>query len=263
MKLALVLAIVAGLYVLICALLYFFQERLIFFPEKLTADYQFEFEQPFNEVNLTMPDGVTINALHFSIENSKGIVFYLHGNAGSLRSWGNVAKTYTALSYEVFIIDYRGYGKSEGKITSQTQLFADNQFIYDQLKQQYGEDNIVLLGYSLGSGLAAKLAADNHPKQLILQAPYSSLVNMMKQRFALIPTFLLKYKLETTKYLQNNQTPITIFHGNQDSVISHEHSLTLKPLLKPNDKLIILDGQDHNGMTDNPLYRDELAKILQ
>lgn len=256
-------AVFVGIYILACALLYFLQERFIFFPEKLDKAFAFDFEQPFVEKNMQMADGTQINGLLFTAANSKGLIFYLHGNTGSLRSWGNVAKTYTALNYDVFIIDYRGYGKSEGKITDQNQLFADNQLIYDQLKQDYTEQDIVILGYSLGSGLASKLAADNNPKLLILQAPYYSLVYIMKQRFALIPTFLLKYKLETNRYLQSCQLPLVIFHGNQDNTISHQHSLKLEKEFTSNAKLIILEGQAHNGITDNPIYQQQLAKILQ
>jgi pimeloyl-ACP methyl ester carboxylesterase len=64
-----------------------------------------------------------LNALLFKTDSAKGLVFYLHGNAGSLDNWGDVARRYTALDYDVFMLDYPGYGKSEGAIKSETQLF--------------------------------------------------------------------------------------------------------------------------------------------
>lgn len=75
------------------------------------------------------------------------MVFYLHGNSGSLRTWGCFAKTFTNLGYDTFILDYRGFGKSEGTIKSQKQLFDDNEFIYDKLKDEYEEKEIVIIGY--------------------------------------------------------------------------------------------------------------------
>lgn len=192
-KLITILKIIAGLYIILCVGLYFFQENLIFFPQKIEKNYQFNFTQDFEELTFQASDGESLNGLLFKADNTKGLIFYLHGNAGLLRSWGNVASTYTDLNYDIFILDYRGYGKSEGNISSQIQLFEDNQMIYDEIKKKYREEDIIILGYSIGTGLASKLASDNEPKQLILQAPYYSLTDMMSQRFLFIPTFMLKY----------------------------------------------------------------------
>lgn len=185
-----ILKIIIGLYIVLCGLLYFFQEKLIFFPQKLNKNYQFQFEQKFEELNIKATDGKLLNGLLFKAESSKGLIFYLHGNAGDLSSWGDVAKTYTDLNYDVFIFDYRSYGKSEGQINGQNQMFEDNQTAYDELKKKYSEEKIIVLGYSIGTGLASKLASTNNPKLLILQAPYYNLTDMMKQKFSLIPTFI-------------------------------------------------------------------------
>ncbi len=253
---------IIGLYILLCVVLYFFQEKLIFFPQQLNKDYQFSFGQDFDELNFKTADNKLLNGLLFKAENTKGLIFYLHGNAGSLSSWGNVARIYTELNYDVFILDYRGYGKSEGKINSQQQLFDDNEMIYKELKKGYNEEEIIILGYSIGTGIASKLASNNKPKQLILLAPYYNLTDMMRQRFSFIPTFILKYKFATNEYLKNCEMPITIFHGNQDGVISYESSLKLKGEFKTKVNLIPLNGQGHNGITYNKEYRKELKDLL-
>ena len=257
-----IVKIVAGIYLLICSLLYLFQEKIIFLPEKLDKNYSFKFNQVFEELNLHSRDGKLINGLLFKTLHSKGLVFYLHGNAGSLKSWGEVAETYIALDYDVFIPDYRSYGKSEGNINNQSQLFDDNQMMYNELKKRYNEDKIIVLGYSIGTGLAAQLASVNHPKLLILQAPYYNLSDLMKHRFPLIPTFLLRYPLQTNDYLKNCKMPVVIFHGNEDEIIYYGSSLKLSKQFKKGDTLITLDGQGHNGMTDNDNYKKELSKIL-
>ena len=94
--------------------MYFIQEKLIFFPEKLDKEYKFGFDQNFEELNFKTEDNVLLNGILFKADTSKGVIFYLHGNAGSLKSWGEIAKTYTDISYDLFMLDYRGYGKSEG-----------------------------------------------------------------------------------------------------------------------------------------------------
>lgn len=255
----------SALYILVGLSMYFFQEKLIFLPHKLAPDYEFKFNSDFEEIWTTTKDGVRLNGLLFKVEpeKSKGLIFYLHGNAGNLAGWGEVAQFYNQLNYDVFLLDYRGYGKSEGRIKSQNQLIEDNQLVYERLKEWYSEDKITVLGYSIGTGMAAKLAADNQPKQLILQAPFYSLLDMKKERFNFVPNFLLRYTFPIHQYLQQTQSPVIIFHGNRDYVIPIESSLKLEKEFKPGDRYIVLDGAGHNGMTDNRDYQKHLTDILK
>jgi alpha-beta hydrolase superfamily lysophospholipase len=243
--------------------LFFFQEKFIFFPQRLSKNYQFSFDHEFEEINLKSYDGAVLNGLLFKSDNSKGLIFYLHGNGGSLMSWGEVASTYTNLGFDIFMLDYRGYGKSEGTINNEEQLSKDVQIVYDELKKSYAEDKIIVLGYSLGTGLATKLASSNSPSLLILQAPFFSLTKMMNARtYYIVPSFILKYKFETNKYLRKCKMPIVIFHGTNDEVISYESSVMLKELFKPSDMLITLHNQGHSNMTDSNEYKAELRKIF-
>lgn len=248
------------IYLLIVGLMYFFQENLIFHPEELNRDYAFDFEVPHEELFIEAADGALLNGLLFKADSSKGLIFYLHGNRGSLRRWGRIADTYTELGYDLFMLDYRGYGKSEGAISSEGQVYSDLQAAYKKLEERYPE--IVILGYSIGSGLAAKLAADNEAELLILQAPYYSLVDMMENLYPLIPTTVLKYRFETAQHLRKVEEPVVIFHGDADNVIYYGASLKLKEHLKPGDTLITLPDQGHNGFTDNPQYLSALKVIL-
>jgi len=209
-----------------------------------------------------MTDGVLLNGILFRSDSSKGLIFYMHGNAGSLSGWGEVAETYTHLDYDLFMPDYRGYGKSEGRIQSEEQFYSDMEAIYEHLLEFYPEDKIIILGYSLGTGAAAKLASTKRPRLLILQAPFYSLIDMKKRYFPIIPGFLLKYKFETHKFIQECKMPIVIFHGDKDEIIYYGSSLKLKELIKENDKLITLHGQYHNGISVNIQYLEELNKIL-
>lgn len=236
---------------------------MIFFPDKLDPAFKFPFAQQFEEINILTSDNKRLHGVLFPAEASKGLIFYLHGNAGSVNSWGPLAKTYTDLNYDVFILDYRGYGKSEGSIRNEKQFFEDVQLAYDEMKKNYEENKIAVLGYSIGSGPATYLASTNNPGHLILQAPYYSLVDMMRHLYPLIPTFFLKYRFETNKYIKDCKMPITIFHGDQDEVIYYHSSVKLKKHLKATDTLITLKGQGHNGITDNPEYISEIHKVLQ
>lgn len=260
--LIIVLGVALALYVALCCVLYFKQESLLFFPHRLPANYQFRFPGPFEERWTPAADGTRLHGLLFRAPASRGLIFYLHGNGGALDSWGEVAATYTALHYDVFLLDYRGYGKSGGRITSQAQLLGDVQAAYRQLMPEYPESRMVILGYSVGTGPATWLAARQHPKLLILQAPYFSLRDLATHRYPFVPGFLVRYPLPTSELIKQVSAPVVLFHGDQDEVIYYGSSLKLKNLLKPTDKLVVLPGAGHNGLTDHSVYRRELAKLL-
>ena len=254
--------IIVLLSILLISLIYLFQEKLMFLPQKLKQDYQYSFDQEFEELMIKTSDDKLINALLFKADNNKGVIFYLHGNAGSLESWGTVAQLYTDLNYDVFIVDYRGFGKSEGKITGEKQLFRDNQLAYNKVKERYKEEDIVVLGYSIGTALAAKLAANNNPKLMILQAPFYSFAEMLRKQFS-FPSFLLKYKLHTNEYLQQCKCPVIIFHGDSDETVDYKWSVKLKEEFKDQIQLITLHGETHNEISNNVVYRNELKRILR
>lgn len=196
-------------------------------------------------------------------DSSKGTIFYLHGNGGALDTWGEVAACYTDLGYDVFMIDYPGYGKSTGSIKTEEELFKAVQAAYDTAKKLYGEENIIVLGYSIGTGPASWLAANNHPKKLILQAPFYSLTEMMKNSYPVFPTFLLRYKFNTNEYLKKCKMPIYLFHGSDDEIIPYTSSVKLKQDIPTIDTLITLQGQSHNGITDNSQYEEAIKKIVK
>ena len=153
-------------------ILYFFQERFLFHPEKLPADFQFQYEnQEVDEYNLDLPDGTIINGLHFKVKKPKGLVYYLKGNSKSIKGWGKFAVDFTIHNYDVIMIDYRGFGKSTGKL-SQESMKYDALYIYDRLKEKVKEEHIIVYGRSLGTGLATKVASMNKPKALVLACPY-------------------------------------------------------------------------------------------
>jgi pimeloyl-ACP methyl ester carboxylesterase len=253
--------VIAGIIILF-AMLYFNQEELIFFPTKLPANHVFRFNSTFQERYISTPDGHNLHGLLFKADSSAGLIFYLHGNAGGLDSWGEIAETYTKLNYDIFMLDYRGYGKSEGQISSEKQFHDDVQLAYEHVKKEYPEEKIVVLGYSIGTGTAAHLAAHNKPKMLILQSPYYSLIDLAQKLYPMVPSGIIKYKFKTHEYVEKTEAPVVLIHGDQDEVIYYGSSLKLKEHLKPEDQLITMPGQPHNGFTENPEYIKIMQQLL-
>lgn len=254
--------LILGLYIALCGFLYFYQESFLFHPKKLPADYHYNFEGEVEEMFITATDGVELNALLFTSDSSKGLIFYLHGNAGTLATWGDVAYNFTSRGYDVFILDYRGFGKSEGSIESEKQFFSDAQAAYDEMKKEYDESEITILGYSIGTGVATYLALTNSPQRLILQAPFYSMHEMASGQYPIVPGFLLRYPFATNEYIQKVKAPIVFLHGDKDGLIHFKHSVRLKELSKPGDVLYSLPGIGHSGWSDTPQYQEVLSQIL-
>ena len=241
--------------------LYFKQERLIFPGRPLPADFQFQFDQRFEEVRIPVP-GATLHALHFIQEQPRGLVFFLHGNVGNLQTWTTGMDFYRRVNYDLFIIDYRGYGKSTGRIESEAQLDADVRAAWDAIAPRYRGKPIVIYGRSLGTGLAAKLASEVDAQLLILVSPYSSLAASAREAYPLAPEWLLKYPLRTDQVIGSVKMPIVLIHGSEDRKIAVEHSQRLAALAHAPVELIVVDGAGHDDIHRFPAYLDSLAARL-
>jgi len=115
------------------------------------------------EIEIDVSDEISLNTLWMKEPNAKGLIIYWHGNKGNLRRCSRQAEMVAGNDYDILIPDYRGYGKSDGYIYSESQLLEDAQKVYDWAVQHYNENQIILLGYSLGTGVASYLAAHNQP----------------------------------------------------------------------------------------------------
>lgn len=255
------LMVLFALYAIGCAYMYFFQESFLFHPEKLKPNHAYSFDQSFEEIAIKTRDGKQLNGVLFETNSSKGLVFYLHGNKGNIQTMSDIVPNFLDQHYDLFVLDYRGYGKSEGALTGDAELFDDVQRAYNALLKRYDESKIIVLGYSMGTGPATELCSHNHPKALLLCAPYYSMVDMMQTNYPIVPTFLLNYRLETDKYIQRCTMPITIFHGNKDEVIPYNSSIRLKKLAKKSDRMITLEGATHGHLLQNPKFLQEWAAI--
>ncbi|HEX7535362.1 MAG TPA: alpha/beta fold hydrolase [Syntrophales bacterium] len=249
-----------------CGVFYFRQENMIFYPEALPPDFQYNFPARFDEVTLGV-DGAAINALHFKTDNPKGAIIYFHGNAGNLSGWGEVALDFTRLSYDVLIPDYRGYGKSTGKIRSEGMLQDDAAAAYRYLKERYPENQIIVYGRSIGTGIAAYLARESKPRMLILESPIFNMRDLAGYHYPLMPgvlvAWILKYPMRTDLWIADVPCPVYLFHGTEDDVVPYNSSERLLKLIKTQSRLITIPGGGHNNLSDSPLYHEELKRILK
>lgn len=251
------------LYVLANFIVYFWQEKFLFKPEKLPVDFEFKYpDTKFMEYNLEPVPGVNINGIHFCLDKPKGIVLYLKGNSRSIKGWGRFAVDFTRLGYDVIMVDYRGFGKSTGKRTEEG-IKRDLQYIYDEIRKQVDEKYILVYGRSLGSGFAAKLASTNNPRMLILESPYYSLKQVAKRYTPFLPlSLILRFPIETHKWLKYVKCPIKIIHGTNDKLIPYKTAIKLSKINSENTRLYSIIGGGHNNLYTTEEYHRMLDEVL-
>jgi pimeloyl-ACP methyl ester carboxylesterase len=253
---------IIGGYILLAIIVYFVQERFIFKPEKLTQDFQYKYDVPFKELFFDIEPGVRINGLHFTVEKPLGLVLYFHGNTRSIKGWAKYAKDFARYKYDVVLVDYRGFGKSTGK-RSEHDMFSDMQFVYDSLAVQYTEHHLIVYGRSLGSGFAAKLASDNKPRYLILDAPFYNFTGAIERFLPFLPVrLILRYKLNTDKWIRHVNCHTYIIHGTRDWLIPIRNSERLKSINPKKITLLRIEGGGHNNLPKFDSYHNLLRDIL-
>lgn len=255
---------VVVIYIAISIALYYLQDYMLFKPEKLPKDFEFYYEnQETEEYFMETRDGATINGVLFkSKEKPRGVVLYLKGNSKIIKGWGKFAVDFTRHNFNVFMVDYRGFGKSTGR-RSQKALKRDLQQVYDKIKELIDEKYIILYGRSLGSGFATKLASMNNPRMLILDAPYYSMTKVTRRYMPFMPlSILLRYPLPTYKWLKYVQCPIHIIHGTNDKLIPFKTSLKLSKINPKLTKLYTVIGGGHKNLNNFESYHQMLDDIL-
>lgn len=258
-----IVTIILGITLLLGLVIYFFQHKFFFHPEKLPADFQFAYDHlKAEEITVETEPGAKINYLHFIVDQPKGIVIYLKGNTKSIKGWGKFAIDFTRLGYEVVMMDYRGFGKSTGKRTVEA-MKRDSQYIYDLVKKQYSEDKIIVYGRSLGSGFAARLASQNHPRMLILTSPLYSLLRTIHRYLPFMPAKpFLRYNLPTFQYLKNVQCPIYIIHGSDDRLVPLSTAADLSEVNPQLTRLYVILRAGHINIHQFEEYHRVMEEIF-
>jgi uncharacterized protein len=252
---------VAAVYALVLLSIWWGQERLIFLPSKLPPDHRFAFGADVHEVFIEVP-GARLHALHLRNPAPRGVVFYLHGNAGNLDGWFSNADFYRRLNLDLFMLDYRGYGKSSGSITGQAQLEADVRAAWAVVASAYDGKLRAIVGRSLGSALAAGLAAEVQPERLVLISPYESMAALAAEHYRWVPAALLRYPLRTDEALARVRSPVLLVHGERDTIIDASHSERLRREA-PQAERVVIAGAGHNDLQDFPQYLDAIAQRLR
>ncbi len=221
----------------------------IYFPEKRVIATPAAVDLPYEDLYLNTQDGVKINAWFVPFEKSRRTLLWFHGNAGNI---GNrvdlLSQLHRKLKSNILIIDYRGYGLSEGDISEEgTRLDARAAYDYLLSRKDIDPRKIILFGRSLGAAVALDLATDLRHGALILEAPFTSIEEMAKKVFPLLPSSLmLKTRYDSISKIKSVHIPLLILHGDQDQVVPFAQGQTLFAAANQPKTFYTISGAGHN-----------------
>ncbi len=259
----LVLIILVLIYISAALLLYFTQEGFFFYPTKLSPNYPFSQFPPHEELFFDTPHQGRINALHFKSPNSKGLIFYSHGNSRSLDDWAWVHKDFIPHGYDLLVYDYRTFGKSSGKL-NESNLYEDARHIINEQLKQYPISDIIFYGRSIGCSIATQMATEFKARCLILETPFSSMLSMVQASTPYVPVkYLLRYKFNNKRKMRKLLCPVHILHGTADELIPLRHAKKLKKAnSNPESSLTIIAKATHNNLSQFDQYHKTIKRIL-
>jgi len=258
-----ILAYILGLYALIFLGYLLFQEQLIFRVNRRSQGSTLRINANFEEHTFDTPNGGTIHGvLMHPKEKPKGLIFYLHGNTGSIKRWGIVAQELLDLGFDVFIMDYRGYGKSKGR-KSERVMHGDARYVYNQFAPNYNRN--VVYGRSLGTAFAVRLAASERPDKLVLETPFFSLLSVAQKIIPFLPMRgILRFPMRSDRFIDKVECPIIIFHGTKDRIVPYASGFKLYSVVKNREdaEMVTIPGANHNNLNAYPTFWDNLRVFL-
>jgi uncharacterized protein len=236
-------------YAVILLAAYLGQRRLMYFPDRTRTPPAAMGLANVDERVLDTPDGARVIAWYGKARPGEPTILYFHGNAGSLAARAERVRRFMAEGWGVFMLSYRGYSGGTGS-PSEAANVADARLAYDTLVADgVAPTSIVLYGESLGSGVAVRIAAEQPAAGLILDAPYTSILEVAKSAYFYLPvdTFL-KDRYETRNYIGKVRIPLLVLHGERDRVIPVTMGRELARLANEPKRLVILPNAGHSDI---------------
>jgi fermentation-respiration switch protein FrsA (DUF1100 family) len=225
------------------------ERSLIFFPEKAIEATPADVGISFEDLYLSTSDGVRINAWYVPYSGAKVSLLWFHGNAGNLsHRVGHLRDLYHEVGVNVLMVDYREYGRSEGRV-SEIGTYQDALAAYDYLakRPELDASKIVVYGQSLGSAIAVELAVQRHIDGLILEAPFTSIRAMASFHFPWLPLGgLLSTRYDSMEKIGKVHTPLLILHGDQDDIIPYRQGEELYRAANPPKRFYTIRKAGHN-----------------
>lgn len=262
------LVVLAAGYAVLAGYVYLNQHRMVFLPDAAGAGLEATpatLGLEHESVEFTTADGVRLHGWFVPASGPTTLLFF-HGNAGNISHRLTSLQFFHELGLSVFIIDYRGYGESEGRPTEQG-TYADAEAAWNYLTGRRGiaPGDIVVFGRSLGGSIAAWLASRHTPRGLIVESAFTSLPALGRQIYWFLPVrWLSRFEYPTREYIADVQCPVLIVHSRDDEVVPFEHGRALYSAANEPRTLLELSGGHNEAYLriEHGAYREGLERFL-
>jgi pimeloyl-ACP methyl ester carboxylesterase len=259
--------VVIGAYAAISLYIYYIQAGLIYYPDmpgrNLVATPE-SIGLNFQNVEIITDDNVSLHGWFIANNNAKKTVLFFHGNAGNISHRLESIEIFHRLELNVFIIDYRGYGQSEGKTTEQG-TYRDAEAAWNYLNTQgINEQQIIIFGRSLGASIASWLASKRTPAALIIESGFTSIPSMGQRFYPFLPIrWLTHFKYDTKKYVKNISCPVMIAHSRDDEIIPYvEGREIFQAAPEPKHFLEMRGGHNNGFIVSGSTYIEGLRSFI-
>ncbi len=259
------LLVIAGVWLALVMLMFLFQNRLIFYPDKILPYDPSAYNLSWEEAWFETDDGKTLHGWYLPHHESDQILLFSHGNAGNIAYRLGLLEMMHRNGLSVFIYDYRGFGQSEGR-PNERGVYRDVRAAWNYLTEglEYRPDQIVLYGRSLGGPVSAHLAADVEPSGLIIESTFTSLKDLVSDIYPFVPTLLVRQQFDTIDYLSKTMVPVLILHSRDDRLIGIHHGKRLyEEANRPRRFVELRGGHDEVFRISGDLYFRELTGFLE
>ncbi len=258
-------AYAAIVYVAIVALFYVAQSRQVYFPLREHSTTPAAYAMPFEDVWFKTEDEVLLHGWLVHADQPQGVVLFFHGNAGNVSHRLDSIRTFRDLGFSVFIIDYRGYGHSEGTPT-EAGTYRDAQAAWRYLRDERSIPgrHIVVFGRSLGAAVAAWLSARERPGAVILESAFTSAPDLGAELYPWLPVrWMLRFAYDTREAVRDIHSPLLIVHSTEDRIVPYHHGQALfEAANHPKRFLEIRGGHNDGFLRSRPTYENGLRAFL-
>ena len=233
-------------------------ERMLFFPARYPEGDWNPRDVEYEDLFFRADDGTRLHAWYCRCERPRAVVLYAHGNAGNLTHRAEVLRRLTRqLRVTVLIFDYRGYGRSEGTPTVEGVL-SDARAAREALakRAEVEQQEVVLMGRSLGGAIAVQLAAESPARALVLESTFSSLKDVGVEHFGMLAVLVSDQKLNGSAVIARHAGPLLQSHGNADRTIPYALGEKLFQAANEPKRFVTIAGADHNDPQSAEYYKE-------
>ena len=244
---------------------WYLEKVSVFYPSKNIVSTPAQLGLSYEDVFILTEDKVRIHGWWIPYPQAKDTVLIFHGNAGNIGDRPRKINIFNSLRVNTFVIDYRGYGKSEGKPTEQG-IYLDALAAYDYLvkKQNVSASNVIVYGVSLGGAVAVDLASKRPVKAIIIDSSFTQAKDIAKIIYPFVPSFLMQTKLDSLSKITSIHAPKLFFHSTEDQTVPIRLGKSLYEAAPPPKEFIELcGGHDEGHDASLNIFVEALANFIQ